>query len=338
MDKDVDIVVIGAGPVGLACAIEARRAGLTVRVVDKGALCNSLVGYPLRLEFFSTPELMEIGGHAFPSLGDKPTREEALEYYGRVAALEGLDLCLYERVVGLEGEDGAFVVRTERGAHRCRKVVAATGFFDVPNRLDVPGGDLPKVQHYWREPYPFVGRDVLVVGAKNSAAKAALALLRHGARVTMAIRGDGPSQRIKYWIRPDLVNRIEEGSIRALTRTTVARITEDAVELATPDGPVTLPNDDVLALTGYRPDYGFLTGVLGVGDRGDPARTPAHDDGTFETDRQGVYLAGTVCGGLDTSRWFIENGRFHAARIAAHVARGEVGEGDLSRGDWRTAE
>jgi len=333
-----DILIVGAGPVGLACAIEARRAGLSARVVDKGALCNSLVGYPLRLEFFSTPELMEIGGHAFPCAGDKPTREEALEYYGRVAALEGLDLRPYERVVGLEGEDGAFVVRTDRGEHRCRKVVAATGFFDLPNRLDVPGGDLPKVTHYWREPYPYVGRDVLVVGAKNSAAKAALSLLRHGARVTMAIRGAEPSPRIKYWIRPDLVNRIEEGAIRAYTRTTVARITADEVELATPEGPVTLPNDDVLALTGYRPDYGLLAEVLGVGVRGDDARTPVYDDGTFETDRPGVYLAGTVCGGLDTSRWFIENGRFHAARIAAHVARGEVGTGDLSRGDWRTAE
>lgn len=338
MDEAADLIVVGAGPVGLACAVEAKRAGLTARVLDKGALCNSLVGYPLRLEFFSTPELMEIGGHAFPCAGEKPLREEALEYYGRVAALEALDLRLFEPVVAIEGEDGAFTVRTARGAHRGRKVVVATGFFDVPNRLGVPGGDLPKVLHYWREPYPHRGRDVLVVGAKNSAAKAALSLHRHGARVTLCMRGDGPSPRIKYWIRPDLVNRVEEGSIRAYTRSTVARVEEGAVELATPEGPVRLANDLVFAMTGYRPDYGFLTDVAGIGLEDDDARTPRFDPTTFESDRAGVYLAGTVCGGLATSRWFIENGRFHAARIARHVARGEVGVDDLQDRDWRTQE
>ena len=219
-----DVVIIGAGPVGLACAIEARRQGLQACVVDKGALVNSFVGYPTNMEFFSTPELMEIGDHPFTTVGYKPIREEAIEYYRRVAQAERLDVRLYERVLQVEGERGAFEVVTAKGRHAARHVVVATGFFDVPNLLGVPGEDLPKVTHYFKEPFPYVGQRVLVVGAKNSAAKAALACYRHGATVTLVVRGPAVSEGVKYWIRPDLENRIKEGSIAARFNTCVVEI------------------------------------------------------------------------------------------------------------------
>ncbi len=314
-----DVVIIGAGPVGLACGIEVKRRGLRELVIDKGALVNSLIGYPTQMEFFSTPELLEIGGYPFPTLYYKPTREEALDYYRRVAQAEQLNLRLYERVRRVDGEDGAFVVRTDKGAYPARKVILATGFFDLPNRMDVPGEDLPKVTHYYKEPYPYAHRKVAVVGAKNSAAKAALECHRHGADVTLVVRGPAVSNSVKYWIKPDLENRIAEGSIRAFFNTTVAAIEPDRLHLHTPDGPVTIANDFVLAMTGYRPDYVFLQ-TLGIATRDDAARTPVHDEETFETNRAGLYMAGTVCGGLNTSKWFIENGRFHAERIAEHIA------------------
>ncbi|GAA4002643.1 YpdA family putative bacillithiol disulfide reductase [Hymenobacter fastidiosus] len=314
-----DAVVIGAGPVGLACALEAQRRGLRVCVVDKGALVNSLVGYPTNMEFFSTPELLEIGGYPFPTAHYKPLREDALDYYRRVAVGENLTLRLYERVLALEGGPGAYEVVTEKGRLGCRYVIVATGFFDVPNRLNVPGEELPHVSYYYKEPYAHVGQDVVVVGAKNSAAKAALQLVRAGARVTLLVRGAAISESVKYWIRPDLINRIAEGRIRALFNTTIQRIDAEAVQVLTPDGPLTVPAHFVYALTGYHPDYRLLT-ALGIDTRPDAAHTPWHNEETFETNRPGVYVAGTVCGGLNTSRWFIENGRYHAAVIAAHLA------------------
>lgn len=313
-----DVIIIGAGPVGLAAAIEVKRAGLDGVIIEKGALVNSLLGYPTQMEFFSTPDLLEIGDYPFPCLGYKPTREEAIEYYRKVAERERLEARLYEAVESLEGEDGNFVVRTSRGQHRGRKVIVATGFFDVPNRIDVPGEDLPKVTHYFKEPYPYSGQRVVVVGAKNSAAKAALACARHGAEVTMVIRGSEVSSSVKYWIRPDLLNRIEEGRIRAYFRSTVRAITESSVEIRTPDGDVEIENDWVLALTGYRPNYPLLD-ALGLRFQEGEGQIPVFDQETFETNRSGVYLAGTVCGGLDTSRWFIENGRHHAAVITQHL-------------------
>ncbi len=313
-----DVVIVGAGPVGLACAIEAKRAGLTARVIDKGALVNSIVGYPARMEFFSTPDLIEIGGHPFPVQGYKPTREEGLEYYRTVAAREGLDLRLYERVTAVEGERGRFRVVTSRGAHLARHVIVAVGFYDAPNLLGVPGEDLPSVTHYYREPYAYVGQKVAIVGAKNSAAKAALDCYRHGSQVTMIVRGSAISEKVKYWIRPDLENRIKEGSITAFFNTTVTEIRPASVVLHTPDGSREIANDWLLALTGYRPDYALIE-ALGVAIGQDEYRTPVYDDVTFETNRAGVYLAGTVCGGLHTSRWFIENGRFHARQIVAHI-------------------
>jgi thioredoxin reductase (NADPH) len=333
----VDLLVIGAGPVGLACAIAARGQDLTTRVVDKGALVNSIVGYPPRMEFFSTPELIEIGDHPFPTAGYKPTREEAIEYYAGIVRVEGLDVRLYERVLSIQGESDAFRVVTDRGEHSCRRVVVATGFFDLPNRLGLAGEEPPRVVHYYREPYPYTGQRVAVVGGKNSAVKAALDCYRHGAEVTLIHRGQELSDRVKYWLRPDLENRIAEGSVRAFFRSTVTAIEPGGLRLDTPEGERTIGNDFVLAMTGYRPDYALLH-ALGIEWAEDDAMTPVHDPKTFETNRSGVYLAGTVCGGLQTGRWFIENGRHHAQQIAAHVARGEVPEIDLESQHWKTAE
>lgn len=333
----LDVIVIGAGPVGLACAIEATRESLSARVIEKGALVNSILGYPARMEFFSTPDLIEIGGYPFPIQGYKPTREEALEYYRGVAAREALDVRLYERVIEVRGARGDFTVLTARGEHRSRTVTVATGFFDEPNLLGVPGETLPKVTHYYREPYPYVGQKVAVIGARNSAAKAALDLHRHGAEVTLIVRTPVLSDKIKYWIRPDVENRIKEGSIRACFSSSVEEIREQAIVVRTPDGQVELPNDWVLAMTGYRPDYRFLE-RLGIEIAGDDCRTPVYDEATFETSRPGVYLAGTVCGGYCTSRWFIENGRHHARQIARHLARGSAEVIPFEAIHWKTAE
>jgi len=333
-----DVVIIGAGPVGLACGIEAKRSGLKAVIVEKGAIVNSLMGYPLHMEFFSTPELLEIGGYPFPTLRYKPTRSETIEYYRHVALREDLDLRLYERVLAVEGTDNAFFVRTSRDSLQCRKVVVSTGFFDIPNRLNVPGEDLAKVTHYYREPYPYARQKVAVVGGKNSAAKAALECYRHGAEVTLIHRGTALSDRIKYWIRPDLMNRIKEGSIKVHYQTTVRAIEPYRLLLRNSEGPFVIDNDFVLAMTGYRPDYDLLK-TFGVAIGTDEYNTPQYDAESFESNRAGLYLAGTVCGGLKTSRWFIENGRFHAAQIMRHIASGSVVPIGLTTVQhWKTLE
>jgi thioredoxin reductase (NADPH) len=332
-----DVVVIGAGPVGLACAIEARREGLQARIIEKGALVNSIVGYPARMEFFSTPELIEIGGYPFPIQNYKPTREEAVEYYRGVAAQEKLDIKLYERVLQVEGRAGDYTVATDKGEHRSRTIVVATGFFDRPNMLNVPGEELPKVTHYYREPYPYVQQKVAVVGARNSAAKAALDCYRHGAEVTLIVRSPALSDKIKYWIKPDLENRIKEGSIRAYFNTSIEEIRPASLVLRTPSVTVDIDNDWVLAMIGYRPDYGFLESLqIAIAD--DVYRTPVFDEATFETSRPGLYVAGTVCGGLQTNRWFIENGRFHAKQIMKHIARGNTEPIHFEAVHWKTEE
>lgn len=333
----VDVIVIGAGPVGLACAIEARRVGLSAQVIEKRALVNSIVGYPTGMEFFSTPDLIEIGGYPFPVKGYKPTREEAIEYYRGVTARENLDVRLYERVVDLRGTRGDFEVVTDKSTHRAGHVIVSTGFFDLPNLLGVPGEDLPKVTHYYREPYPYFQQKVAVVGARNSAAKAALDLYRHGAEVTLIVRGAALSETIKYWIRPDLENRIKEGSITALFESTIVEVRETAIVVRTPEGTRELPNDFVLAMTGYQPDFSFLE-RLGVTFADDGFRTPVFDETTFETARPGLYVAGTVCGGMKTNRWFIENGRFHAQQIARDIAGREAVPIPFAAIHWKTEE
>ena len=332
-----DVVVIGAGPVGLACAIEAGRQHLTARVIDKGALVNSIVGYPANMEFFSTPELIEIGGYPFPVQQYKPTREEAIEYYRGVAQREALDIRLYERVLAVRGERGALTVQTTTGQHPARNVVVCTGFFDIPNLMRVPGEDLPKVTHYYKEPFPYVRQKVVVIGARNSAAKAALDCYRHGAEVTLVVRSATLSEKIKYWIRPDLENRIAEGSIRACFSSVVQEIRERSVLLGTPNGPVEIENDWVIAMTGYQPDYAFLE-ALDIQFADDGCRTPIVDETTFQTTRPGVYLAGTVCGGYCTSRWFIENGRFHARQIMKHIAGERTERIPFKEIHWKTEE
>jgi len=319
----LDAVVVGAGPTGLACGIELKKRGLRARLFDKGCLTNSLYHYPAQMTFFTTPELLEIGGIPMTSLGEKPVRVEALKYYRRVAQYYQLDIRQYEPVLSFDGQPGDFTVRTRdrygRENHwRCRFVVLATGYYDRPNLLGVPGEDLPKVTHYYREPHPYFDQDVLVVGGKNSAAIAALELYRAGARVTLVHRREALSDSIKYWIRPDIENRIRAGEIRAFFRTTVKEIRLDSVDLQTPDGVVTLKNDFVFALTGYHPDTEFLArhGIVFDAETQRPRVNPA----TLESERAGVYLAGVLVAGMHTNEIFIENGRFHGAQIAEAIA------------------
>ena len=315
-----DLLVIGAGPTGLACAIDAQLAGFSVVLVDKGCLCNSLFHYPAHMTFFTTPELLEIGNMPFSSPNQKPNRNEALEYYRKVAEHYDLDIRQYETVHQVTGSDEAFTVHiTDRFGrdieHRARKLVVATGYYDLPNYLGIPGEDLSKVKHYYHEPHPFFGLNVVVIGGKNSAAIAALDLWRHGAHVTLVHRGPEMHRHVKYWILPDINNRIANGEITAHFNSTVARITEDTVTIATPEGERTIPNDFVFALTGYHPDFSFIE-RLGV--RLDEAndRCPVCDPATLESNVPGIYLAGVIVAGERTNEIFIENGRFHGRLIA----------------------
>ncbi len=320
-----DVVVIGAGPTGLACGIDVKRAGLTVTNIDKGCLVNSLFNYPSNMTFFTTPELLEIGDLPFSSPNQKPTRQEALEYYRKCAEHYQLDVRQYEPVQDVEGSDNHFVVHTTNlhGHHRqyhARKLILATGYYDRPNYMNVPGEDLPKVMHYYREPHPFFGLNVLVVGGKNSAAIAALELWRHGALVTMVLRGPGIGSSVKYWIKPDIENRIKAGQVKAYFNTSVREITLEHVVLDTPQGQVTLPNDYVFAMTGYHPDFGFLS-RLGIRLSGEADKKPVVDPQTLESNVPGIYLAGVIVAGMRTSEIFIENGRFHGQLIAADLKR-----------------
>ena len=315
-----DVICIGAGPTGLAAAIEARRAGLKPLVIDKGCLCNSLYHYPVNMVFFTTPELLEIGDLPLVCAGEKPLRMEALKYYRKAAEHYQLELRLYERVERLEGSDGHFVVRT-RSENRTeqryagRKIVVATGYYDLPNLLGVEGESLPHVSHYYTEPHAFWNQDVVVIGGKNSAAEAALDLYRNGARVTLVHRHAELGANIKYWVRPDIENRIKAREIQAHFNTRVVRITESAVIVrGAQGGEFALPARQVFALTGYHPDYAFLEG-LGV--RLDPeTRKPELNPQTLESNVAGLHLAGVVIGGRQTSEIFIENGRLHGKQIA----------------------
>ena len=330
----VDLLVIGAGPTGLACAIEARRAGFTALLVDKGCLCNSLFNYPSNMIFFTTPELLEIGNMPFSSPNQKPNRNEALEYYRKVAEHYRLDIHQYENVERVDGSDGNFTVNTvdrfgRMLRHRARKLVIATGYYDLPNYLGIPGEDLSKVKHYYHEPHPFYGLDVLVIGGKNSAAIAALDLWRHGAKVTLVHRGAEMHRHVKYWILPDINNRIKNGEIKAYFNSNVTNIAEDDVTLTTPDGPLVLANQFVFALTGYHPDFSFIEN-LGVTLDEANDRCPVCDPATLESNVPGVYLAGVIVAGERTNEIFIENGRFHGQLIAEDL-RGKLAAIPTSR-------
>lgn len=320
-----DMIVVGAGPSGLATAIEARKKHLAVLNIDKGCVVNSLYNYPTYMTFFTTPELLEIGNVPFTTpANQKPSRSEALEYYRKVTAHYELQVRQYETVEKISGKDGSFTVYTrnrvkELQTYRARKLVIATGYYDLANQLGVPGEDLPKVHHYYREPHPYYDTDVLVVGAKNSAAIAALELYRHGARVTLVHRGPGIHAHVKYWIRPDIENRIKAKEVKSYFNSSVKEILPDAVILNTPEGKVTLENDFVFALIGYHPDYGFLR-RLGIELTKDQCR-PVCDPETLESNVSGIYVAGVIVAGSRTNEIFIENGRFHGHLIAEHVAR-----------------
>ena len=315
-----DLLVVGAGPTGLACAIEAQKAGLRSVVVDKGCVCNSLFHYPAHMTFFTTPELLEIGGIPFPSTHTKPSRNEALQYYRRVAELYKLDVRQYHRVERVAGRDGAFTVHTvdrfgRPGELHARKLAIATGYYDLPNYLQIPGENLSKVHHYYFDPHPYFNTDVLVVGGKNSAAIAALELWRGGARVTLVHRDAAISPQVKYWIKPDIEKRIQDAQIDAYFSSKVVEITPDSVVIETPEGRKTIKNDFVFAMIGYHPDFQLLESI-GIRFQGD-ARRPICNPETLERNVPGIYLAGVIVAGSRTDEIFIENGRFHGEQIVA---------------------
>ena len=319
-----DVVVIGAGPTGLACGIEVQKCGLSPVLFDKGCIVNSIYHYPINLVFFTTPELLEIGDIPMTSLNEKPGRTEALKYYRRVADHYKLNVHQYERVLGFDGSDGNFRVQTEtscgdRFCYSAKKIIMASGYYDIPNRLNVPGEELEKVIHYYREAHPYYNHDVLIVGAKNSASIAALELFWTGARVTLVHRGSGISNNVKYWIKPNIENRIKNGDVQAFFNSSVKEIRRHNVVLSTPEGEVTVKNDFVFAMTGYRPDFEFMAEH---GIHLDPATSkPITDRETLESERAGVYLAGVIVAGTHTNEIFIENGRFHGKVIANAIAR-----------------
>lgn len=313
-----DIIIVGAGPIGLACALEAEQKGLHCLLLEKGALVNSLYHYPVNMTFFSTSERLEIGGIPFVSNQPKPSRNEALEYYRRVAGLLKSPLHLYEAVSSIQSSNKGFAVATPQQTYQCRKVIIATGFYGIPFLLDIPGESLPKVTHYYQDPHAYAFRDVVVVGANNSAVDAALETWRKGARVTMVIRGETIGARVKYWVRPDIINRIEEGSIQAYFQSNLLAIRSGEVDIQTPKGKVTLPNDHVLLMTGYQPDLRFLENC-GIQLSPDAIRQPVYNPITYQTNVAGLYLAGVICGGMNTHRLFIENSREHAKAIIQDI-------------------
>ncbi len=318
MSLEKDIIIVGAGPIGIACALEFKKKGWNYVVIEKGALTNSLFNYPKNMTFFSTSEKLEIDEIPFISNNAKPNRDEALEYYRRVATSNKLHINLYETVSNINQVSNHFIVKTDKNEYSAKKVIISTGFYDIPNLLDVPGEDLPKVAHYYKEAHLYTMQHVIVVGASNSSVDAALEIWRKGGHVTMVIRGNTIGERVKYWVRPDIINRIEEGSIKAYFNSEIIEIKDSEVIIKTPEGNITLPNDYVIALTGYQPDLKLLNDV-GVELSEDENKQPKYNPKTMETSIKGLYLAGVICGGMETHKWFIENSRIHANLIAEHL-------------------
>ncbi|WP_194777057.1 YpdA family putative bacillithiol disulfide reductase [Pararhodonellum marinum] len=325
--NNLDVLIIGGGPIGLACGIEATKASLNYLIVEKGTLTNSLYNYPVNMTFFSTSEKLEMGGIPFMSISHKPTRTEALEYYRRVTKHWKLKVNIYEQVEKLESIEGGFLIKTSKDTYQSKKVVIATGFYDLPNLMKVPGEDLPKVTHYYKEPWPYIGQNILVVGGGNSAVDVALETWRKGANVTMVFKDEGVDPNVKYWVKPDIENRIKEGAIKAYTHSLVKEIHEKEVTLNTPEGEVSIPNDFVLAMTGYRPNFALLN-QLGISLSLDEKRQPCYDQTNQESNVSGVYLAGVVCGGLNTREFFIENSIVHAESIISDIKHKLEGKQD----------
>ncbi len=315
-----DLIIIGAGPIGMACAIQAKRQGLSTLMIDKGLLVNTLFHFPTNMTFFSTSLLLEIGDVPFVSHGEKPTRRESLEYYRRVFESWELEAHFYERVTHVEKNQDHFNVITDKTAYLAKAVIVATGFYDLPVLLQIPGEDLPKVRHYYTEPHPYIHQKVVVIGAANSACDVALELWHKGAEVTMVVRESQISERVKYWIKPNIENRIREGAIKAYFNSRVTSIGEQSIDLETPEGLVRLPNDYVLAMTGYQPDFSFLQ-QIGIALYNDPDTEVTYNPDTHESNIPGIYLAGVICGGMCTNKFFIENAREHAEKIIGHFLR-----------------
>lgn len=312
--QEYDLIIVGAGPIGLACALEAKKHGLNYLIIEKGALVNSLYNYPLYMTFFSTAERLEIGGIPFTNITPKPGRQEALEYYRKIYEHFDLKIHFYERVLEINSKDNYKLLRTSKSEYKASNVIIATGFYDFPNYLNIPGEDLPKVMHYYKEPHPYAGQKIIVVGASNSSVDAALECWSKGAEVTLVVRKGEIGERVKYWVKPNIENRIEEGSITAYFNSQLKSISENYVKINTPQGEIELSNDWVLALTGYRPDFDFLTSC-GIEFSNDDLKLPVYNPETMETNIKGIYLAGVVCGGMETHKWFIENSRIHAEII-----------------------
>lgn len=319
--RKLDVLIIGGGPIGIACGVEAQKRGLDYLILEKGVLTNSIFNYPSNMTFFSTSEKLEMADVPFMSIASKPTRTEALEYYRRIVKHYKLRINLYEEVQVVQRmENGGFSVMTRKGMYEAENLVMATGFYDLPNKMGVPGEDLPKVSHYYKEPWPYIGQKIIVVGGGNSAVDVALETWRKGAEVTMVVIKPTIDQTVKYWVLPDIENRIKEGSIKAYFNSKIVSIEEDFVLVDSPDGEVRVPNDFVLAMTGYRPNFGLLD-QLGIELSLDEHKKPCYDNRSQESNIPGVYLAGVVCGGLNTREFFIENTIVHAEYIISDIIR-----------------
>ncbi|MBU1096799.1 MAG: YpdA family putative bacillithiol disulfide reductase [Bacteroidetes bacterium] len=318
-DHIYDVIIIGAGPIGLACSIQAQERNLKYLVIEKGCLVNSLFHYPTNMTFFSTSDRLEIGGVPFISHGVKPTRAEALEYYRRVKESRGLNVNTYELVHSINKNDEFFFISSNKALYKTYKVIISTGFFDYAKLMNIPGEDLPKVKHYYDEPHPYAAEKIIVVGGGNSAVDVALETYRRGSQVTMILKKNNLDDGVKYWVRPDIENRINEGAIKAYFNSYLKEIRENEVIVQTPERLIVIENDFVLAMTGYHPDFAFLESC-GINFRDDNSKIPLYDETTFETNIKGIYLAGVVCGGMDTGKWFIENSIYHAENIFEHIS------------------
>ncbi|EDM45159.1 Pyridine nucleotide-disulphide oxidoreductase, putative [unidentified eubacterium SCB49] len=327
MENKLDVLIIGAGPIGIACALACKKNKLNYIVIEKGALTNSLFNYPLNMSFFSTSEKLELDDIPFISTNPKPNRDEALEYYRRVTTSNQLNIHLYESVISTEKNEDGFLVISEKRNYQVAHIIVATGFYDIPKLLNVPGEDLTKVSHYYKEAHPYLLQDVIVVGASNSSVDAALEIYRKGGNVTMIIRGDAIGERVKYWVKPDIENRISEGSIKVYFSSEIVKIEDQSVTINTPKGELTLANDFVIALTGYVPNFSFLQ-KLGI-TLSEDKLIPTYNKDTMESNVANLFLAGVVCGGTETHKWFIENSRIHATQIISAIL--EKKEGNLKQ-------
>ncbi|MGI0107758.1 YpdA family putative bacillithiol disulfide reductase [Salinimicrobium sp. WS361] len=315
-----DVIIVGGGPIGIACALEAKKNGLSYLILEKGTLVNSLYNYPSNMTFFSTSEKLELDEIPFISTNPKPHKQEALEYYRRIVTSNHLKINLFERVEKIETEDNLHKITTSKASYRSKNVIIATGFYDIPNYLNIPGEDLPKVAHYYGDPHFYATQKTIVVGASNSAVDAALEIYRKGGDVTMVVRGPAIGERVKYWVKPDIDNRIDEGSIKAVFNAEIKEIKETEVIIISKDEEQVLENDWVLLLTGYRPNFEFLKNI-GIDLSQDGKKIPQYDPESMESNVKGIYLAGVICGGTETHKWFIENSRVHAKMIVQNIVK-----------------